>query len=269
MTADVTDALARQSAIQGLRGGADPLLGFLHETLARDCGAAGPERLTETRRHLAQAQAAFGSGEVPEYLGKWRRQFRWLAMALSDAGEFEDAEGAVLRALGAASWEEAAQVSGAAHRRLAARILAELPEECAAKPGPRAAVDAALSRLRSGDVPAQPHEHLWLYHAGALAKQRRETHLAREAWSRSAELAAALPTPSRRAAALLPLAALAHWAALEPAQEALALEVLGEHSMIPSLRETPLGKLSVGSDPQSALARISDSPARFFPFARR
>jgi hypothetical protein len=65
----------------------DYCIGSIYGTIAQNYAFCGPGYIEDTKKNIALAQTAFGSGDVPERRGDWLRQFSYLYFAFLDCDD--------------------------------------------------------------------------------------------------------------------------------------------------------------------------------------
>lgn len=238
-------------------------LAALYGSIAQNFGFCGPAYLREVEKYARLAQQAFGSGRVPELDGDWRRQFNYLTYAYLDAGDFQQAETALMSYMNIESrndiWEHLDHFSSWQHALLS-RFIADVQD----------------NNLIAGYLKwAEPHFHavhdphhpwqLWLLHLGRMAQTIGDHPVALECYRHSVHhCLSGAGGPTVQIMALMPLAHLRQL----PGENFGRIAIYADQVLAVAKNLNPEHFHLVSSN-RDALSAVAENMAVLFPFSYR
>jgi hypothetical protein len=245
----------------------EPMLGRLYGTIAQNFAFCGPAYLAETKRFAGKAIAAFGGEKIPEYREDALRQYSYLSYAWLDAGDYGQAETALLRCLHATGWPavwahcDAGQLT-IFHHAAIARFLSDTGDSD--KGGEYLSRCSHCTQLTTTRTHPMP---LWNFNLGRIAGQANLFTTAAKFFTRSLALCEMNRNqPTLFIMALLPLSGLWRLGILEKTQYTGTLsEVIGAALKLNGMHFGQLRSLA----PETLLRTVWEAPQRWFPFSYR
>lgn len=238
-------------------------LAALYGSIAQNYAFCGPAYFFNIKEYVRLAQEAFGGGLVSELDEDWRRQFNYLTYACLDAGDFQQAETALMRYLNIESrsdiWKHLDHFSSWQHALLSRFIVDVQDRNLIA-----GYLNWAKLRFHAAPDPHHPWQ-LWLLHLGSMAKTIGDQQAA-SAWYRQSvhHCLSGISGPTVQAMALMPLA---YWRQL-PGADLGRIAVYADQALAAAASLNPEHFNLIASN-RDALSAVAENVAALFPFSYR
>lgn len=240
----------------------DTTLARLYGTMAQNYGFCGPADLKETLGYARKAEAAFGSGDVPEYRREALRQHSCLTYAFLDAGDVSAAQKSLFDFMETTDWNQVRKLRNDNrltrwHHAAMARFIADTGDCERGKDYLDWCQHHQL--MKDTDHPRQ----LWTYNLGRIALLLDRPETATRLFLESQNLCLSKANrPTIYVMALLPMSLL------DGMGEGAGNELTAVIDTALTLNPAHFASLA-GVDGSSLLESIRKAPESLFPFSYR